>query len=622
MEEVSFAPLLLVVGLAFLVPLVVSRSRRAQVPGVVAEILAGILIGRSGLRLVGHDPTLQILSLLGFAYLMFLSGLEVDFEALVPGGRGRGQSRRERLASPLPLGIIAFGLTLLLATGAGWGLHTIDAADTPWLMALILSTTSLGLVMPVLKERGMTSTGYGQALLVGAVAADFATMLLVSVYVVLQSRGVTPELLLVFLLFVVFGVVYRMAQMLKRRFPGGRFLEEIAESTARLDVRGSIALGLAFIVLAEALGVEMILGAFLGGSLISLLVGKRASGMRHRLDTLGYGFFIPIFFIMVGVNFDLASLVASSRTLLLLPLLLFLAYAIKFAAALIYRVAYDWRKTLAAGALLSSRLSLIIAVAAIGLEIGSIDSATNSAIILVAIVTCTVSPLVFSRLLPHAAPAPRTFVVVGAGKQGRLLAQRIAGHEEQVVVIDRDPARAQAVEGLGLPFVLGDAANPATWRELEPDQIQAVATFVPDEKSNLEVCRLLRNGLGFDQVIARVHDATWTRTFMDLGVCVVNPSLSPVAEMEHLMLYPSVSSLMDDLEDEHDVMEVRLDCADLAGHPLRDIDLPEKVMVILVRRDGAVIYPRGETTLQVGDVLTLMGPLEGVHELARQCGWM
>jgi Trk K+ transport system NAD-binding subunit len=343
--------------------------------------------------------------------------------------------------------------------------------------------------------------------------------------------------------------------------------------------------------------------------------------MRHRLDALGYGFLIPIFFIMVGVNFDLASLLASSRTLLLLPVLLFLAYAIKFAAALIYRVAYDWRKTMAAGALLSSRLSLIIAVAAIGLEIGSIDSATNSAIILVAIVTCTVSPLVFNQLLPHLEPTPRTFVVVGAGKQPRLLAQRIAGHEEQVVVIDRDPGRRQAVEALGLPFVLGDATDPGTWRELKSHNIQAVATLLPDEAANLEVCRLLRNGLQIEQVIARVRDATWTRAFTDLGVSVVNPSLSPVAEMEHLMLYPSVSSLMDDLEDEHDVMEVRLDCPDLAGQPLRDVDLPERVMVILVRRDGAVIYPRGETTLRVGDMLTLMGPLEGVHEMARQCGW-
>jgi len=619
MEEVSFLPLFIVVGLAFLVPLLVSRVRRACIPCVVAEILAGIVVGQSGLGLVGHDTVLQVLSMLGFAYLMFLSGLEVDFEALLPRTGGQRQTWKERLGQPLSLGVLAFVLTLLLSLLAGWGLSSLDAADDPWLMALILSTTSLGLVMPVLKERGLTATNYGQALLVAAVAADFATMLLVSVYVLLRAQGLTLELLLVFLLFVAFGMAYRVARLLHRRFPGAQFVEGIAQSTAQLDIRGAIAIALAFIVLARSLGVEMILGAFLGGSLISLLIGKRAADMRHRLDALGYGFFIPIFFIMVGVNFDLASLLSSSQTLLLLPVLLLLAYAIKFAAALVYRLTYSWRKTVAAGALLSSRLSLIIAVAAIGLELGGIDSATNSAIILVAIATCTLSPLAFNRLLPHMAPAPRKFIVVGAGKQPRLLARRIADHGEQVTVIDRDPARAGDVEAIGLPFVLADATEPATWSGVDTDHVQAVAAMIPDEEANLALCRLLREALGVEQVVARVRDATWTRAFANLGVMVVNPSLSPVAEMEHMMLYPSVSSLMADLEDEHDVMEVSLECPDLAGRPLCDLDLPRQVMIILVRRDGDVIYPRGDTRLRQGDRLTLLGPLDGVQGMAHRC---
>ncbi len=619
MEDISFLPLLIVVGLAFLVPVVISRIPGVRIPCVVGEILAGIVVGQSGLKLVGHDSVLQILSLLGFAYLMFLSGLEVDFDALLPRSGGQRQTWKKRLGHPLSLGSLAFALTLLLAMLAGLGLNRLDAADDPWLMALILSTTSLGLVMPVLKERGLTTTNYGQALLVASVAADFATMLLVSVYVMLQAQGLTLELFLILLLFVAFGIAYRLARMLRRRFPGFQLVEGIAQSTAQLDIRGPIAIGLAFIVLARTLGVEMILGAFLGGSLISLLAGKRAINMRHRLDALGYGFFIPIFFIMVGVNFDLGSLLSSSRTLLLLPVLLFLAYAIKFVAALVYRVAYDWRKTIAAGVLLSSRLSLIIAVSAIGLELGSIDSATNSAIILVAIVTCTFSPLLFNRLLPHMKPAPRKFIIVGAGKQPRLLAQRIADHGEQVVVMDRDPAREAAVAAIGLPFVQGDATELATWLEMGTHNIESVAAMLPDEEANFELCRLLQEQLGIKRVVARVRDATWTRAFADLGVMVVNPSLAPVAEMEHMMRYPSVSSLMADLEDEHDVMEVGLDCPDLAGHPLCDLELPSQVMVILVRRDGDVIYPKGDTRLRSGDQLTLLGPLDGVQEMACRC---
>jgi Trk K+ transport system NAD-binding subunit len=143
--------------------------------------------------------------------------------------------------------------------------------------------------------------------------------------------------------------------------------------------------------------------------------------------------------------------------------------------------------------------------------------------------------------------------------------------------------------------------------------------MLPDAEISLQVCRLLRNGVGVDQVIARVHDATQTQAFSDLGVRVVNPSLSPVVELEYMMLYPSVSSLMADLEDEHHIMEVQLECNDLDGQRLREITLPDSTMMILVRRNGDVIHPRGETSLYAGDKLTLMGPLEGVRELARRC---
>jgi len=569
--------------------------------------------------LVHHDQTLDILSLLGFAYLMFLSGLEVDFSAVLPRPGGLGRSWRERLGNPLSLGGLTFCVTLVLGLVAAWGLHALDAADDPWLMALILSTTSLGLVVPVLKERDMTGMPFGQTLLVSAVVADFATMLLVSVFVVLHTQGLTPEVLLVLILFGAFGTAYRVARLAQRQFPGLRLVQGLAQATTQLDVRGAFAIGLAFIALAENLGVEMILGAFLGGSLISLLSERGASDLHHRLDVIGYAFFIPIFFIMVGARFDVGSLLESPRTLLLVPVLLVLAYGIKFLSALLYRVRCSWRETIAAGALLSSRLSLIIAVAAIGLDLGSIDEATNSAIILVAIVTSTLSPLLFNRILPTSPVVRSKFVLVGGGKRSRLLARRIVGHGYEVVMIDRDKGRAALIEAMGVRFVHADATDRVVWETLGPETFQAVAVLLPDDEVGLRVCQVVRIELGVEHVVARVDDATRTQVFTDLGVRVINPSLSPVVELEYLLLYPSVSSLMADLDDEHDVVEMRLGCSDLTGRPLRNLELPEGAMLVLVRRDGDVIYPRGDTQLRIGDVLTLMGPLERVRELARRC---
>jgi Kef-type K+ transport system membrane component KefB/Trk K+ transport system NAD-binding subunit len=619
-ESHSFVPLLIVVVLAFVVPLILTRFRRLSLPVVVGEILAGILVGQSGLKLVtGHDEMLDILALLGFAYLMFLSGLEVDFDAILPRPGSWQGSWRERISNPVIMGIVVFVVTLSLSVPAALILRALDAADDPWLMALILSTTSLGLVMPVLKERGLMNRPYGQALLVAAVIADFATMLLVSIYIVLHTRGLTLELLLILLLFGAFGTVYRMARLARRRFPGLNFLQNLSEATAQMDVRGAFAIGLAFIALAQGLGVEMILGAFLGGALISLIADRRVTDLHHRLDVIGYAFFIPIFFIMVGVRFDLAAVLDSPQTLLLVPLLLVLAYAVKMAATSIFRINFSWRATLAGGILLSSHLSLEIAVAAIGLELGLIDEATNSAIILMAVVTCTISPLIFNRIAPTVTAAHRKFVIVGAGRLARLLARRVAGHGEDVVMVDWDLERTPQVEELGLPLVQGDARERATWEKLEPETIHAVAVLLPDDNDNLTVGRLAREELGIGHVAVRVHEAAQAKHFADLDVEIVNPSLSPVVELEYLLLYPTVSSLITDLEDEHDIAEVRLGCPDMIGPPIRDLELPHGTSIVLVRRNGDVIYPRGQTVLEYGDMLTIIGPLEGVRELAHCC---
>jgi Trk K+ transport system NAD-binding subunit len=351
-----------------------------------------------------------------------------------------------------------------------------------------------------------------------------------------------------------------------------------------------------------------------------LLSEQGGSDLRRKLDLFGYAFFIPIFFIMVGVRFDLAALLDSRQTLLLVPLLLVLAYCIKLIAALVFRIRFSWRETLAGGTLLSARLSLIIAISAIGLALGSIDAATNSAIILVAVVTSTASPLLFNRIAPTVPTVHRRFVIVGAGRAARMLAGRIVSHGEDVVLVDDDPRHVAAAQEAGLSVASEDATNTATWSALEPETIRAVAVLFRDDDRNLRVCQVVRTKLGMDRVVSRADDATQIQLLAEMGVQVINPSLSPVVELEYLLLYPSVSSLLTDLEDEHDISEVRLASRDLAGRPLEKLDLPQGVTIVLVRRNGEVIHPHGSTTLQVGDRLTLMGGVEAVRELAQRCG--
>ena len=404
-EAHSFAPLLIVVILASLVPLLLSSVRgRLAIPIVVGEIVAGMIVGRSGFGwVVAESGALELLKELGFVLLMFLSGMEIDFRSL---RRADAVHIHQSPWRPLPLAVLNFCVTLLLAGAFACGLKWLGATTDPWMMGLILSTTALGVVVPILKEAGVNQTLFGQTILLATVIADFVTMFLISVLVAVISRGLTAEILLVFLLFVAFFFAARFGSFLSRIEPLQRIIQELSHATAQIKVRAAFSTLLVFVVLAEKLGIEIIVGAFLAGAIVALLRTPEDRELSSQLEAIGFGFFIPIFFIMVGVDFNLPALVSSSEALLSVPLLLFAAIAVKIIPALVFRLNHTWREAFAAGILMCPRLSLIIAAAAIGEKLGIIDESVNAAIVLVAIVTVTASPLGFLRVFP----APRAKV--------------------------------------------------------------------------------------------------------------------------------------------------------------------------------------------------------------------
>jgi Kef-type K+ transport system membrane component KefB len=399
-EARSFAPLLVVVMLAFLVPLLLSSVRgRLAIPIVVGEIVAGMIVGRSGFGWVMPDNgALSLLKELGFVLLMFLSGMEIDFRSLrrIEPHPARHQPRW----SPLSLAVLNFGATLLLAGAFAWGLKWTGATTDPWMMGLILSTTALGVVVPILKEAGLSQSLFGQSILLATVIADFVTMFLISVQVAIVSRGLTAEILLVFLLFVAFFLAARFGSFLRRIESLQRVIEELSHATAQIKVRAAFSTLLIFVVLAEKLGIEIIVGAFLAGAIVSLLRTPEDRALSNEFEAIGFGFFIPIFFIMIGVDFNLPALLSSTGALLSVPLLLIAAIAVKVIPAFVFRLNHTWREALAAGMLMCPRLSLIIAAAAIGEKLGVIDESVNAGIVLVAIVTVTASPLAFLKVFP------------------------------------------------------------------------------------------------------------------------------------------------------------------------------------------------------------------------------
>lgn len=393
-EAPSYAPLLIVVALAAVIPLVSDRLKALPVPVIVGEILAGILLGQSGLGVIRNSPSVDFLAEFGFVYLMFLAGLEIDFGSL---GRPESGKRGGPLANPIVLGLAVFAGTVTLAFIASLFLGAVGLVENPFIMALILSTTSVGVVIPVLRDMGLTMTPFGQSVLLGALLADFSALLLITAAIAAATGGLTPDLLLILALFVAFFGVWRLGASLRR----GRLSEATSTpraSASETPVRLAFALMVSFVALSQWVGAEVILGAFLAGAAISLVSHHQSRALEGKLGAIGFGFLIPIFFIHTGANFDLAGITGSREGLLLVPALIAAAYAVKLLPSLLFARAYGLRTALAAGFLLSSRLSLIIAAAAIGARVGAVSDSVAAAVILVAVFTCTVSPVVFTKL--------------------------------------------------------------------------------------------------------------------------------------------------------------------------------------------------------------------------------
>lgn len=612
-ENFSFFPLLLVVFLAFIVPLLLNRFRGLRLPIVVGEILAGILIGRSGLKLVGeHEPMLELLAEFGFVFLMFLSGMEIDFSNLAVI-MTRGQSNNKRW-NPVTLASLSFVLTLALSAGFGYLLVGSNLASNPWMMALILSTTSLGVVVPVLKERGLSSGQFGQTVLIAALIADFVTMLMITIGVAALSSGITLDILLVGLLFVAFFLMYHFGMFFFNRIKAvRRILEELSHASAQIKVRAAFTMMLIFVALSEFLGAEVILGAFLAGAIVALLRTPEDADLIPKLDAIGFGFFIPIFFIMVGVDFNLEALLSSPQAMWLAPVLLLAAIVVKIAPTFVMRLNFSWREVWAAGSLLSARLSLIIAASAIGLRLGVISEPVNAAIILVAILTVTGAPMVFMRLVPEREPGEsRLILIAGANYFGLQVAEQLVAHREKFILIDPDGARIQRARQLGYEVLQGQLESPDERLTAYMERAQALICAHKDVEKNYRICQSAHVNFGLDHLVAQVTEPGEMERFRRLGVSTTNIAVDRAKLLALIARNPAVYHLLTQVDDDKEVVEIIVDDAWCQGKAIRDLMLPGDILVLAVRRNGELIIPHGNTELECGDHLTLAGTIDSV----------
>jgi Kef-type K+ transport system membrane component KefB len=359
-----------------------------KVPPIVTEIVAGILIGPQVLAIVEVTAPLEVFSQVGLVCLFFLAGLELDFDA-----------KRERHLGSVG---VAFLVSLALALVVALGFEAAELAGTPLLVAIILAATSFGIVVAVLKDAGETGTPFGQLVIAGASIADLATVILLSLF--FSSSGASFETTLVLLI-----LFLALVAAIGVALAGARGSARLADAVSRLHgTSAQISVRIAFLVLvllvfmSEEFGLEVVLGAFLAGALVSLLDREGAvasSGLQGRLDAIGFGIFIPIFFVVSGVTLDLESLFSSFETVVLVPLTVIALLLVRGVPALLYRRFVPPRQALSAGLLQATSLSFIVAATQIGVELGKIDEAAAAGLVAGGVISVLLFPALALRVL-------------------------------------------------------------------------------------------------------------------------------------------------------------------------------------------------------------------------------
>ena len=383
----AFDNLLIVVAVAFAAPLLLGFFPSVKLPSVVLEILAGIVIGPSVLGIVHIDEAISVISLLGLAFLLFLAGLEIEFDKL------RGQVLRVTVTAF----IVSFAIAILVALL----LEATGLIETPLLIAIILCATSLGVLIPVLKDAGEISSTFGQLIVAAGTIADFGAVILLSIFFSGEG-GVGATLLLIGSLVLLAAVVLLAVKTAERSSLLRQDLVRLQDTTAQIRVRGAMVLLVGFAAIADSLGLESILGAFMAGAILSLLDKDEQvthPEFRRKLEAVGFGIFIPVFFVASGVKYDLDALLSSASNVIMVPIFLAALLAARGLPALLYRRLLDGRHLAIAGLMQATSLPFIVAAVAIGEDLDLVTAAEGAALIGAGLLSVLLFPVIGLGLL-------------------------------------------------------------------------------------------------------------------------------------------------------------------------------------------------------------------------------
>jgi Kef-type K+ transport system membrane component KefB len=386
--ELHFTNLLIVVAAGFAAPFALGFFPKVRLPAIVFELVLGIVLGPAVLGWVSVDEPVEVMSLIGLAVLLFLAGIEIEFPKL----------RGKVLKATLIGFVVSFGIAIVL----GLILKEVGLVKQPVFLAVLLCATSLGVLVPVLKDAGQINSTFGQLVIAAGSIADFGAVILLSLLFSRESGSTTTKVILLVGLFVVALLIGLAVAGVEHSARVRTVLARLQDTTAQIRVRAAFLILIGFVALAGKLGLEVILGAFIAGAVVSLIDRDREMThplFRRKLEAIGFGVFIPLFFVTSGVKYDLGALTSSGSTIARVPIFLAALLIARGLPALLYARLIPRRQVFIAGLMQGTSLPFIVAGTAIGQDLGLISAGSSAALIAAGLLSVLILPALSLALL-------------------------------------------------------------------------------------------------------------------------------------------------------------------------------------------------------------------------------
>jgi Kef-type K+ transport system membrane component KefB len=386
-------PALMVMAIAVLASLLAQvRVGAVLVPVVVWEMVLGMLVGPHGFGLAHSGELLDWFGhRAGLAGLFFMAGVELDLRKV----KGR----------PLTLAVAGWTLSLALAVVATSTLHWLPAVHIPMLVALVLTTTALGTFMPMLRDSGRLDSRFGSMVIAAGAMGEFAPVVLVSLLLT-HVYGTWEEIALT-LVFVAVACVAAAVALGARPPRFLSLLERTMHSSTQLPVLLSLLLLTAFITLSQAFGLETVLGAFSAGMVVGLASRDQAAAdFRHKMEAVCFGFLVPFFFVVSGMNLDMAALVRRPKNILLTVLFLALFLLVRGSPVVLYRRDLPKEEWLPFALYSATTLSMVVAITDIGVQTHRLQPDIADALVAAGLLSVLLWPTIAGGLLSSAKQGP------------------------------------------------------------------------------------------------------------------------------------------------------------------------------------------------------------------------